>query len=483
MKKQAFNPYLPSYEYIPDGEPYVFGDRVYVYGSHDAFDGKEYCVNNYVCWSAPVDDLGNWETSGIIYDKRQDPMCGDDESMMMYAPDVQQGPDGRFYLYYFFNVQNVIAVAVCDKPDGKYEFYGYVHHEDGQYLGQREGDPFQFDPGVLVEGNDVWLYTGFCPPFPGHPAHDHPIIGPMVTKLAPDMLTIVQEFRSIGPCYKNSQGTGYEGHEFFEASSMRKVGERYYFIYSSINGHELCYATSDYPDRDFVFGGTIVSNADIFLEGRTREQARNYYGNNHGSIVQIGQQWYIFYHRQTNRIQFSRQACAEKITIEPDGRIPQVEITSCGLNDGPLCGEGEYEARIACNLWSREGAIGYGMGGQELDKVHPYFTQDGPDREDNPNQHIANMNEGAVAGFKYFQIESLQSIAVTVRGAGKAVMEVYTDLAKLPIAAIDLKNSADWQTFGASVNWTKDTVLPEKTALYFCYRGEGAYDFLNFTLG
>lgn len=31
MKKQAVNPFLPSYEYIPDGEPYVFGDRVYIY--------------------------------------------------------------------------------------------------------------------------------------------------------------------------------------------------------------------------------------------------------------------------------------------------------------------------------------------------------------------------------------------------------------------------------------------------------------------
>ena len=37
MKQQVFNPYLPSWEYIPDGEPYVFGDRVYVYGSHDSF--------------------------------------------------------------------------------------------------------------------------------------------------------------------------------------------------------------------------------------------------------------------------------------------------------------------------------------------------------------------------------------------------------------------------------------------------------------
>ena len=36
MKKQAFNPYLPLDTYIPDGEPHVFGDRVYIYGSHDA---------------------------------------------------------------------------------------------------------------------------------------------------------------------------------------------------------------------------------------------------------------------------------------------------------------------------------------------------------------------------------------------------------------------------------------------------------------
>ena len=31
MKKQAYNPYLPSWEYTPDCEPYVFGDRVYIF--------------------------------------------------------------------------------------------------------------------------------------------------------------------------------------------------------------------------------------------------------------------------------------------------------------------------------------------------------------------------------------------------------------------------------------------------------------------
>ena len=72
MKTQAFNPFLPSYEYIPDGEPYVFGNRVYIYGSHDAFNGSDYCVNNYVCWSASVENLGDWKYEGVIYDKQKE---------------------------------------------------------------------------------------------------------------------------------------------------------------------------------------------------------------------------------------------------------------------------------------------------------------------------------------------------------------------------------------------------------------------------
>ena len=65
MKKQVFNPYLPSYEYIPDGEPRVFDGRLYIYGSHDRFNGAVYCANDYVCWSAPEDDLSDWRYEEI----------------------------------------------------------------------------------------------------------------------------------------------------------------------------------------------------------------------------------------------------------------------------------------------------------------------------------------------------------------------------------------------------------------------------------
>ena len=102
MKQQVFNPYLPSWEYIPDGEPYVFGDRVYVYGSHDSFGAPIFCVKDYVCWSAPVTDLSDWRYEGVIYRKNQDP-SNKLGMRCLYAPDVAQGPDGRYYLYYAFD--------------------------------------------------------------------------------------------------------------------------------------------------------------------------------------------------------------------------------------------------------------------------------------------------------------------------------------------------------------------------------------------
>ena len=145
--------------------------------------------------------------------------------------------------------------------------------------------------------------------------------------LEDDMLTVKENPKHIIP-YEADFG----GHEFFEASSMRKVGEKYYFVFSSQKNHELCYAVSDFPDRDFVYGGTIVSNGDVGINGITDEKRLNMTGTTHGSIIEINGEWYVFYHRLTHKSDYSRQACAEKITIEQDGSINQVEITSCGLN-------------------------------------------------------------------------------------------------------------------------------------------------------
>ena len=76
MKTKAYNPYLPFWETVPDGEPHVFGNRLYIFGSHDARNGDVFCAEDYAGWSAPLDDLGNWRYEGVIYRKDQDPING-----------------------------------------------------------------------------------------------------------------------------------------------------------------------------------------------------------------------------------------------------------------------------------------------------------------------------------------------------------------------------------------------------------------------
>ena len=132
---QAVNPYLPSWEYIPDGEPYVYGDRLYVFGSHDRFNGTVFCMNDYVCWSAPIDDLGSWRYEGVIYRKSEDPDAKEDS--IMQAPDVAKGPDGKYYLYYTLGLIPFMAVAVSDNITGPYKYLGRIQDKKGIPVGIR----------------------------------------------------------------------------------------------------------------------------------------------------------------------------------------------------------------------------------------------------------------------------------------------------------------------------------------------------------
>jgi hypothetical protein len=470
MKKRGFNPYLPSWEYIPDGEPYVFGDRVYVFGSHDRFNGHAYCLNDYVCWSAPIGDLGDWRYEGVIYKKTDDPLNADG-GMCLYAPDVTLGPDGRYYLYYVLDKASVVSVAVCDAPSGAYEFLGYVRHADGTGLGERPGDQGQFDPGVLTEGERTYLYTGFCPP------EDRSRRGAMATVLGPDMLTVVEESVFVAPSKPYCQGSGFEGHEFYEASSIRKRGDTYYFVYSSIVFHELCYATSERPTKGFAYRGVIVSNNDQHVDSYKPAGKPMYYGgNNHGSIVEIGGQWYIFYHRHTNGTNFSRQGCIERISFREDGSIPQAEMTSCGPNGGPLPGRGEYPAYIACNLFCDDEAM-YAPANAYMDNRYPKITQDGKDGDEEAG-YVANMMRGAVAGFKYFDCSGVRKVKIKVRGYCKGDFELRTSWDGPAIGRIAIPDFTNvWTEHSAEI------AIPDGVqALYFAFVGEGLASLASFTL-
>ncbi len=295
------NPYLPSWEYIPDAEPRVFGDRVYVYGSHDRVNSELFCDYKLKVWSAPLDNLNEWVCHGTAFSTRDfkghksDVDWTDNE---LFAPDVVE-KDGKYYLYAYI-VGAKGCVAVSDLPEGPFKListYKYnieKHYDDGTFI----------DPGVLVDDDGrVYVYCGY--------------LGSYMAEINPDNM-----YEIIDGSYKEGIIPVEEPHCFFEACSPRKVGNTYYLIYSPKIGSRLDYATSDSPTGPFKYRGTIIDNG-IDYPG----------GNDHGSIMEINGQWYIFYHRMTNGSIMSRRGCIEKIEILPDGTIPQVEMTSLGFEE------------------------------------------------------------------------------------------------------------------------------------------------------
>lgn len=357
----------------------------------------------------------------------------------------------------------MISVAVAGQPTGPYEFYGYVHDAEGERIGERPQDEPQFDPAVLTEGQHTYLYTGFCA------AQDTSRHGAMAMTLEADMLTVTEEPVFVLPNAAYGKGTGFEGHEFFEAPSIRKKGEWYYLIYSSVVMHELCYAVSRDPRSGFRYGGVIVSNSDIGIaDGKPAGKPMAYGANNHGSIVEILGKWYIFYHRHTNHSWYSRQGCAEEILFHGE-RIEQVEMTSCGLNGGPLRGEGTYPAYIACHLFTDREEI-Y-VGGEK----QPYIMQDGRDGEQD-TAYITNITASATAGLRYFDCKGVRRLGIFVRGYARGIFEVRTAWNGEICGRIPVDFTNVWEYYEAEVS-VEDGVK----AIYLTFRGEGTADLLSFS--
>ena len=361
------NPYLPNWEYIPDGEPRVFGDRIYVYGSHDRKDSIDFCDYKLKVWSAPVSDPTKWVCHGDIFRSRDghDSLSDVDwTDELLFAPDVVER-GGKYYLYaYIVNAKGCVAVA--DRPEGPFRLlsrYKYDipnHYDNGTFI----------DPGVLVDDDGrVYIYCGYQ--------------GSYMCELKDNM------YEAVPGSYKLDIIPTAEPHRFFEACSPRRINGTYYLIYSPQRGSCLDYATSDSPTGPFAYRGTIIDNGIDFPGG-----------NDHGSVCCVNGQWYIFYHRMTNGTIMSRRGCVERIEILPDGTIPQVEMTSLGFEES-LNPYDFTQADTACVL----------KGGCYITETSVF------------ERPIVNVTDGCVMGWKYFDFgedfaSKTMQIRLKLRGTG-----------------------------------------------------------------
>lgn len=401
----AVNPILPLWEYVPDPEPHVFGDRLYIFGSHEQANAWNFCLGDYVGWSAPLDNLADWRYEGVLFAKADDPenVTGNDA---LYAPDVAKGPDGRYYLFYQRNGSAHLGVAVCDRPAGRYRHLGYVRRADGSLFGDRTGDN-GFDPSVLVDDDGrVYLYVGVGES------------GAFAFELKPDMLTIVREFGRIVPGRGSGAGTSFEGgHAFVEASSARKIDGQYVFVYSAEIQPELCYATGPAPQGPFVYRGVLN---------------RSTCGGNHGGLVRIGDDWFVTRQRNTHGTNFSRQCCAEKLGRAKDGSFIEAPCTSQGFNGGPLPARGEYPSGITFDSAHLLRQIG-----------------EGPTAD----VFVAELKKGTVVGFRFFDCRNVRRMSVTTRGWASGKVEIRLDSPTGALAGtIATKRTNVWTTFEGDVS-------------------------------
>jgi len=445
----AQNPYLPMWEYIPDGEPYVFEDpdkpgeyRVYIYGSHDNLI-EYYCGRDQVVWSASVNDLNNWRYDGVIlkslFGPDGRPLNYDSKGDVLYAPDVcvKVGKDGKKEYYLFPNVQNGGRnglIAKSDRPDGPFTVCNWSKDNPTVTTGI-----YGFDPAVFVDDDGrVYGYWGFetsngaemdpetmCTVKPG-------------TKVVENMIS----------------GRYQEGKfKFFEASSMRKIDDKYVFIYSRFTeegefglpstNYTLAYAYSDNPLGPWTYGGTIIDGRgrDVDDNGKAIPTA-NPYGNTHGSICQINGQWWVFYHRQCGTDEYSRQAMVAPITVKVEkGKGGKVTISEGEYNSEGFMTQGFNPFNKSLAGWACYYTNPKGIG-----QNYPHFIFSGsyiqasrPAPEDCVGAHnlkysynpVINNTNGSVVGYKYYNFDACTKLeSLTLKASIKAMgidgkVEVY----------------------------------------------------------
>lgn len=449
IHKGAGNPYLPLWEHVPDGEPRVFEDpdnpgkyRAYIIGSHDVrFDS--YCGPDIRMWSAPVEDLSSWRDDGPIFTYEIDGQWD-----VMYAPDLVEvkRKDGtkEYYLYPHSRGQHREAmVAKGSRPDGPFTPINLT--EDGKRT--LPGSMIGFDPAVYVDyitdpndpdfeiGFRAYAYWGFQRSLAAELDQN------TMYSVRPGT-EIIDRFIPASARYgvlRDPEGTAYphilEGEDlgsfnFFEASSIRKVGNKYVSVYSGYSGPEygigssnstLRYLVGDSPLGPWKSGGVLVdSRAPVPNQDGTALQTTNGGHNTHGSIEEINGQWYVFYHRPPRNFGYARQAMVAPISINWDERP---------VTEGGTVRIRAYDPYSEDSTWTAKDSQGKEYTGAEVTSegfhiygLDPYkyysagyacylsdigTLQDSWDIWDN-HMPITNVKNGHIIGYKYFGFGGLK---------------------------------------------------------------------------
>ena len=440
----AQNPYLPLWEHLPDGEPRVFEDpdqpgkyRAYIIGSHD-ITYSAYCGNDIRMWSAPVEDLSKWRDEGPIFS-----WFVDGQWDTMYAPDLVEVKDRKtgkktYYLYpHSRGWRRVAMVCKGDRPDGPFTPVNLT--PDGRQC--LPGSLIDFDPSVFVEnitdkkdkdydrGFRAYVFYGFRHSTAYELDQDNMYAVRPGTEVHDYFIPASERYGEV----RDPKGTTYPAlykdqnpgdFNFFEASSIRQVGNKYVMVFSGYSGPDyglgstnsaLRYAFGDSPLGPWRSGGVLVDSRGVVPnEDGTHLTTTNAAHNTHGSLQEINGQWYVFYHRPPRGFGNARQAMVAPVKITWDKKK---------VADGGIVRITAYDPYVKNNEWTAKASDGTEYTGAEVTSegfqifgLPPYsyysaglacymtgneWLQDNHDVWNN-GMDLAGIKNRGVIGFKYF---------------------------------------------------------------------------------
>lgn len=281
--------------YTADPSAHVFGEKLWVYPSHDKDDALTFSMEDYHAYSTV--DMVKWQDHGVIFT----PI-----TQTTWAKSAAWAPDcvyhkGKYYLYYPTDKRH-IGVAVSDTPYGPFTDplgHPLISIDSPGVVCDRDF----IDPCCFIDDNGkAYLFMGqntVC-----------------AIRLNDDMISYNGKVHII---------KGVD--DFFEAVWVHKRGSKYYMSYSTspFNGSkpQIAYATSNKPFGPYKYQGILLDSVNS--------------GTNHHSIVNYKGQDYLFYHRADISRNLNlgyhcgvrRSICCDSLYYNNDGTIQKVKQTVC----------------------------------------------------------------------------------------------------------------------------------------------------------
>jgi len=401
----AQNPIVRN-QYSADPSARVFGDKVYLFPSHDiiATEGKGrvgwFCMEDYHVFSSA--NLTDWTDHGMIVTQNKVPWVRPN-SYSMWAPDCIER-NGKYYFYFPTSAKDTITygrgftigVAVANKPEGPYT------PESTPIKGVRG-----IDPNVFIDKDgQAYLYWSAGNIYAAKLKEN-------MTELASDPVIL-----------KDLPGKGLkEGPYLFERNGM------YYLTFPHVENktERLEYFIADNPLGPFKTGGVIMDESESGC------------WTNHHSVIQFKNQWYLFYHDKNYSPNFdkARSVRADSLFFNNDGTIKKVIPTLRGV------GMTNASAQIQVDRYSAK------------DNDVSIDFLDTMNRFQGWKTIFTKANGWTQYNSVDFGKKSFKNVSLRAIAASGGVLEIHSGSANGPlIAEIKIPKNADWKVIKTPVKKT-----------------------------